>query len=344
MTNHKDKDIEAQFRKDAHLDLAKSDAALADIAHPLDRVTLPHHALPQLHLDEIDINSYFCGRAVTAPFYIGAMTGGTDRADAINLALARAAQEAQIGFAVGSQRASLAADRDMKILRKTAPDIPIIGNLGITQLARDGGFDMANRAIDSLEADAMAIHLNPLQEAAQIEGDRDWRHTADALATFIRQSNVPVIIKEVGAGIHPTLAKELHAMGAAYIDLAALGGTNWTRIETLRRDKADRALFEPFLDWGIDLVTSLTHCRETLPDAKLIASGGIRHGLDVAKSLYLGANMACAAGPFLKALEQTDASLNEKNLINVIDIWQAQIKLACFLTNSQNLQELRQIP
>ena len=343
MTNHKDKDIEAQFRKDAHLDLAKSDAALADIAHPLDRVKLPHHALPQLHLDKIDIKSYFCGRLVQAPFYIGAMTGGTDRADAINLALAKAAQEAGIGFAVGSQRASLAANRDMKILRKAAPDTPIIGNLGITQLAREGGFDMARRAIDSLEADAMAIHLNPLQEAAQIEGDRDWRNTADALATFIQMSNVPVIVKEVGAGLHPALAKEIHAMGAAYIDLAALGGTNWTRIETLRRDEADRALFDPFLDWGIDLVTSLTHCRETLADAKLIASGGIRHGLDVAKSLYLGAHMACAAGPFLKALEQEDGSLDAENLMNLITIWKSQVKLACFLTNSQNLQELRQI-
>ena len=343
MTNHKDKDIEAQYRKDAHLDLAKTDAALANITHPLDRVRLPHYALPQLHLDKIDIKSYFCGRLVKAPFYIGAMTGGTDRADAINLALAEAAQEAGIGFAVGSQRASLAADRDMKPLRKAAADIPIIGNLGITQLARAGGFDMAKRAIDSLEADAMAIHLNPLQEAAQIEGDRDWQNTADALAHFIQISNVPVIIKEVGAGIHPTLAKELHAMGAAYIDLAALGGINWTRIETLRRDEADRTLFEPFLDWGIDLVTSLTQCREMLPDAKLIASGGIRHGLDVAKSLYLGADMACAAGPFLKAVEQEDGSLDAENLINLMNIWKSQIKLACFLTNSQNLQELRQI-
>ena len=161
MDKDKNKDIEAQYRKDSHLDLAKSPDALAQIAHPLDEVRLPHYALPQLHLDEIDITSYFVGKLVSAPFYIGAMTGGTDRADAINLALAQAAQETGIGFAIGSQRAALAAGRDMSQLRKIAPDSPIIGNLGITQLASTGGLDMAERAIESLEADAMAIHLNP---------------------------------------------------------------------------------------------------------------------------------------------------------------------------------------
>ena len=339
----KNKDIEAQYRKDSHLDLAKSNDALAQIAHPLDAVRLPHYALPQLHLDEIDITSYFVGKLVSAPFYIGAMTGGTDRADAINLALAQAAQETGIGFAIGSQRAALAAGRDMSQLRKIAPDSPIIGNLGITQLASEGGLDMAERAIESLEADAMAIHLNPLQEAAQLEGDRDWRGTEKALSAFIERAKVPVIVKEVGAGIHPTLARRLQAMGAAYIDIAGLGGTNWTRIETLRRPDADKALFEPFLDWGIDSLTSLTSCHKALPDAKLIASGGLRHGLDVAKTLYCGAQMACAAGPFLKAIEDEDGALNPKNLIDLIEMWKSQIKLACFLTNSQNLQELRQI-
>ena len=344
MDKDKNKDIEAQYRKDSHLDLAKSNDALAQIAHPLDSITLPHYALPQLHLDEIDITSYFAGRKVLAPFYIGAMTGGTDRADAINLALAQAAQEAGIGFAIGSQRASLAAGRDMSQLRKIAPDIPIIGNLGITQLASEGGLDMAERAIESLEADAMAIHLNPLQEAAQLEGDRDWRGTKEALSAFIQRAEVPVIVKEVGAGIHPELARQLQAMGAAYIDIAGLGGTNWTRIETLRRPQSDKELFEPFLDWGIDSLTSLTSCHKAVPDAKLIASGGLRHGLDVAKTIYCGAHMACAAGPFLKAVEGKDGALNSQNLFDLIEIWKSQIKLACFLTNSQNLQELRQIP
>ena len=341
--NPKNQDIQAQYRKDSHLDLAKTDAALAHITHPLDSVILPHYALPQLHLDEIDIRTYFCGKLVQAPFYIGAMTGGTERADKINLALAKSAQESGIGFAIGSQRASLAAGRDMKHIRQIAPDIPIIGNLGITQLARPDGMDMAKRAIESLDADAMAIHLNPLQEAAQLEGDRDWRGTFEALQRFITDIDIAVIVKEVGAGIHPKLAKELHALGAVYIDIAALGGTNWTRIETLRRADGDRALFAPFLDWGIDLVSSLKGCRESLPDARLIASGGIRHGLDVAKTLYLGADMSCAAGPFLRAIEADDGSLNEENLIQLIEIWKSQIQLACFLTNSQNLQELRKI-
>ena len=342
MSDDKYKDIQAQYRKDCHLDLAKTNDALAQITHPLDSVTLPHYALPQLHLDEVDITTYFCGRQVTAPFYIGAMTGGTPRADAINLALAKAAQEAGIGFAIGSQRAALAAGHDMAHIRKMAPDIPMIGNLGITQLAGSDGHDMAMRAIEAIEADAMAIHLNPLQEAAQLEGDRDWRTSFEALADFIQASPVPVIVKEVGAGIHPRLAKQLHGLGAAYIDIAALGGTNWTRIETLRRADSDRAVFEPFLDWGIDLVTSLTSCRAAIKDGKLIASGGLRHGLDVAKSLALGADMACAAGPFLKTVEKQDGTLDVNNLLKLIDTWKSQVKLACFLTNSQNLQKLRQ--
>lgn len=328
-----DKNKQAHQRKDNHLDLAKQPLAKAAIDHPFDSMHFRHYALPSLHLDKIDITTRFLSKKMDAPFFIGAMTVGTDRADAINRALAEVAQSHNIGLALGSQRAGLSSGRDQSDLRKIAPDIPLIGNLGITQLASPSGHDMALRAIEAISADAMAIHLNPLQEAVQPEGDHDWRHTEDALASFIALSPVPVIIKEVGAGLHPDLVAKCHAMGAAYCDVAGLGGTNWTRIEAARRD--DNAPYAPFLDWGIPLDKALISARQTAADCRLIASGGLRHGLDVAKSLALGADIACAAGPFLKTLEQDDNSLDKAKLSEEIANWKLQIRLACFLTNCE---------
>ena len=338
------KDTSAHQRKDAHLDLAKLEANQAQISHPFDAIRLPHHALPNSALDEIDLRARFVGKRLASPIFIGAMTGGTDRADAINHALAEVASDAQIALALGSQRASLAQSRTQRALRAQNPNLVLIGNLGITQLAAKGGHDMAMRAIDDIEANAMAIHLNPLQEAAQIEGDHDWTGTLEALNSFIAAAPVPVIVKEVGAGISAALARELDSLGAAYIDVAGLGGTNWTRIEVARHTADETAaLFAPFLDWGIDTATALRSIRSALPHAKLIGSGGIRHGLDVAKALALGANMVCAAGPFLRALEQPDGTLCQDRLASTLATWHQQLRLACFLTNSRNISDLKDL-
>lgn len=340
MTNTKDN--QAHQRKDAHLDLAKAPASQAQITHPLDSVTLMHHALPTAHLADISLETRFCNTMLASPLFIGAMTGGTDRADKINHALAEVAGDQNIALALGSQRASLSQNRSQHSLRAAHPNLVLIGNLGITQLCATGGLDMAMRAIEDIEANAMAIHLNPLQEAAQIEGDHDWRGTQDALADFIAKSPVPVIVKEVGAGIHGTLAALLAGMGAAYIDIAGLGGTNWTRIEVARRQetKEDDGLFTPFLDWGIDTKSAIIGARAALPQGQLIASGGIRHGLDVAKAIALGANMVCAAGPLLRALEDEKQSLNQERLSQSLKIWHDQLRLACFLTNSKKASDL----
>ena len=345
--NQHDKDLSAYLRKDAHLDLAKQLELTAQITHPFDNVRLLHHALPGLNLSDITLHTSFCGKSVSSPLFIGAMTGGTPRATAINHALAEVAADKNIALALGSQRAGLAKGLSQKALRTAHPQLVLIGNLGITQLASETGFDMAMRAIDDIEATAMAIHLNPLQEAAQIEGDHNWKGTADALASFIAKSPVPVIVKEVGAGITPALAEQLIAMGASYVDVAGLGGTNWTRIEVARHDDDDATAtetqdrFAPFLDWGIDTKTALSEARHALPYAKLIASGGMRHGLDVAKSLALGADMVCAAGPFLRAVEPQADTISTQNLSDYIDSWHEQLKLACFLTNSKKFTGLR---
>ena len=335
-----DKDKQAHARKDAHLALAKRDEALAQIAHPFDALSFQHYALPDVNWPDISLATHLARKQVASPFFIGAMTGGTDHADHINQALAEVAESHQIALALGSQRASLAQGRSYGFIRKAAPTIPIIGNLGITQLAAPDGVAMAHAAIEAVEADILAIHLNPLQEAAQPEGDHDWRGCRDALARFISTSPVPVLVKEVGAGLHPQLAEELEAMGAAYLDVAGLGGTNWTRIETLRRSAEDAALFAPFLDWGIDSVSSLQGCVARVTQSKLIASGGIRHGLDVAKALALGASYVCAAGPFLKALAPDETGLSQSALSETITRWQDQLRLACFLTNCADIRAL----
>ena len=329
----------AQERKDHHLDLARSDGAMSGTSTGLDRVRLTHNALPECDADDIDTHCYFLGHKLSMPLMIGAMTGGTDRADGINLNLARAANEAGVALAVGSQRAALETARDQSALREAASNIPLIGNLGGVQLARKDGLDLAKRAVDAIEADALAIHLNPLQEITQPEGDRDWRGVEAAIISLVDSLPCPVIIKEVGAGISVDVAGRLIAAGVYAVDCAGLGGTNWTRIEAMRRDNA--TIYEPFLDWGIPTLDAILALQSALPDMRLIASGGIRHGLDAAKAYWLGAEIVAAAGPFLKAAETKAGKPTPDTLLDTLQQWKKQVEMALFLTGSANLSAFR---
>lgn len=327
-------------RKDSHLDLARSCQSRSLVSHDLDRVQLEHNAMPECHFDDVELSARFLGHTLSMPIMIGAMTGGTDRADAINRLLAEIANETGIALAIGSQRASLEAGRDQSSLRALAPDIPIIGNLGGVQLAKPGGIDLARRAVDAIQADAMAIHLNPLQELAQPEGDRDWRGVEEAIASLCETLPCPVIVKEVGAGISASVAARLMSAGVSYVDAAGLGGTNWTRIETQRRD-GDEDVFTPFLDWGIPTLDAIVQIRADLPDLGLIASGGIRHGLDAARALWIGADIVAAAGHFLTLAEDAEGRLTPDVLRHGIRKWKDQMRMSLFLTGSQNLAEFR---
>ncbi|MEK9961130.1 MAG: type 2 isopentenyl-diphosphate Delta-isomerase [Rhodobiaceae bacterium] len=337
--NAKEHDVKASERKDAHLALAASDLARSGVDAGFDRVRLDHCALPECDLATIDITTTCLGRPVSAPLFIGAMTGGTAHADAINLALATIAEAAGIALAVGSQRASLEAGRSQAAMRDKAPSVPLIGNLGGVQLAMPGGIDLAKRAVADLQADAIFIHLNPLQEAVQPEGQTDWRQVLGAIAATVRELEVPVMVKEVGAGIGPDVARRLFDVGVHAVDIAGLGGTNWTRIEAARR--SDASLFDPFLDWGLPTVEALQAVRTACPNGRLIASGGIRHGLDVARSLWLGAALASMAGPVLRALTVDGVQAPDPAAaMDVIERCKDQLSLALFLTGAPDLAGL----
>ena len=331
-------------RKDEHIDLAKQDAALAQIPNSLDHVRLTHQALPECDADQIDASIRFLDMPLDAPIMISGMTGGSPRGDAINGVLAELANTHKLAFGVGSQRASLNQKNSQSGLRALASDIPLIGNLGAAQLIEQGddsGIDLARRAIDDLEPNALAIHLNPLQELVQPEGDRNWYGVKDMLARLVKLADIPIIIKEVGAGLSVKTIMELRDIGITCFDIAGLGGTNWTRIENSRTDQTRQDIMEPFMDWGIPTCSALQDAHNAVHDIQLIGSGGVRHGLDIARCIWLGADIAAAAGPFIKAVELADGKLSPDRLNHVLGIWKQQIKVAMFLTGSKHIKALK---
>lgn len=335
-------------RKDAHLNLAAEPQAQSRRSTGLERVTLQHQALPELALSEIDVTADLFGRRFTMPLMIGAMTGGSARGDRLNLALAEAAAAENVPLALGSQRAALAAYADGAAaaeLRRFAPDAFILGNLGGTQLAKPGGLDLALRAIAAVRADAMMVHLNPLQEAVQPGGDTDWRGVTAAVADLVAAGGVPVCVKEVGAGLSATAITALYDAGVRTVELAGAGGTNWTRIEQQRREAA--AAFAPFLDWGIPTLQALQAVqqhRAAWPGLAVIGSGGLRDGLDVAKTVWLGADFTAAAQPFLQAGLDKPHDAAVAAIRATLAVWRNQLALACFLTGSADMAALRVAP
>lgn len=349
-------------RKDEHLTEALKPEMQGGHANGFDRIHLTHQALPELNLADIDVTARLFGNNFSIPLMIGAMTGGSARGDALNLALAEAAQAANVPLALGSQRAALQGDdialANARAMRAHAPDCFILGNLGGTQLTAEGGIDKAEggidtalRAIEAIEANAMAIHLNPLQEVTQPGGDTDWRSVADAIARLVDKTatqNIPIYVKEVGAGLSVQAIERLYQAGVRHVELAGYGGTNWARIEQARRDRAENASPEaeitaPFLEWGLNTLDTLQNAvekRSNWPDLQIIASGGLRNGLDSAKALWVGADFTAAAQPFLRAgLDKPhDEAVSE--ISKQLNIWEKQISLACFLTASNNIAAL----
>lgn len=330
-------------RKDQHLDVILSGRGRHGRDGGLDAVRFVHEALPDLDYGKIDLGADFLGRRLKAPLLISSMTGGPARAEAINARLAEAAQHLGIALAVGSQRAALEAGGapglDMA-LRLKAPDTPILANIGAAQLTRGVGPDEARRIVDMVAADALIVHLNPLQEACQPEGDRDWWGVGAALEALIRTVDFPVVVKETGAGLSAATCRRLAAMGVAALDVAGAGGSNWALVEGERAESpADKAHAAAFGDWGIPTARAIAEARAACPRTLIIGSGGIRDGVDAARVIRLGADMVGQAAGVLAA-----ATVSTEAVVAHFQTVIRQLKTVCFCTGSANLTALARAP
>lgn len=292
-------------RKSEHLRInLEKDVRFPHLTTGLERYRFVHNALPEISLADVRTNTTFLGKALQLPLLISSMTGGTAEAQRINRHLAEGAQAAGIAMGLGSLRAVLEAPHlaDTFRVRRLAPDILLFANLGAAQLNTGFGLEECRRAVDLVEADALFLHLNPLQEALQADGDSDWRGLLSKIEDVCHGLDVPVAVKEVGWGISAPVAQRLVNAGVTAIDVAGAGGTSWSQVEMYRAPtERRRRLCAEFADWGIPTADSLLRVREALPTIPLIASGGLRSGTDLAKVLALGADLAGLAGPFLKA-------------------------------------------
>ena len=331
-------------RKDQHLDVILAGKARHGRDSGFADIHFVHEALPDLDHGKIDLGADFLGRRLKAPLLVSAMTGGPKRAEAINARLAEAAQHLGIALAVGSQRAALASEGptpglDMS-LRLKAPDTPILANIGAAQLTRGFGVDEARRVLDMIAADALVVHLNPLQEACQPEGDRDWWGVGAALEALVKALDAPVVVKETGAGVSAATARRLADMGVAALDVAGAGGSNWATVEGERStEPGDKAHAAAFADWGIPTARAIAEVRAACPKTLVIGSGGVSDGVDAAKAIRLGADMVGQAAGVLAA-----ATVSTEAVVAHFQTVIRQMRTVCFCTGSPNLTALRKAP
>lgn len=286
-------------RKQQHIDAVLNDPQVDRHQDGFSAIRLMHRALPEVDFTNIDISSRFLGQDIRFPFLISSMTGGAAlNLGDINIHLAEAAEACQVPMAVGSQRAMILDDA-AKItfeLRKYAPTVPLIANMGAVQLNYGFGLDEARRAIDVLEADALYLHLNPLQEVIQPEGDTDFANLANKIQALAENIEVPIILKEVGCGLSPQDIELGLSAGITHFDVAGRGGTSWSRIEAHRADNDTGFLFQ---DWGLTTLESLKLAEPYQEKAHFIASGGIRNGMDMIKAVIMGGRLCGVAAPLL---------------------------------------------
>jgi isopentenyl-diphosphate Delta-isomerase len=332
-------------RKDSHLDLVLAGAGVVPaIATGFDRVRFSHCALPEIDLAAIDLSTEWLGCRLGAPLLISSMTGGALRAEHINRNLAEAARHLRIPFAVGSQRVALSGESRSGLTRQLrdslGSDVPLLSNIGAAQLLEADGLRSAQQVVEDIGADALIVHCNPLQEALQPEGDTSWRGVRDAIAHLVRTLAVPVVVKEVGAGLSGPVVRQLVEIGVQAVDVAGAGGTSWAAIEAGRaQDRFQAAVAAPFADWGIPTARALIDARTVAPDVFLVASGGIRNGLDAAKAIRLGADLVGQAAGILPAATQSPEAVVEAFSVTI-----EQLRIACFCTGSHDLAALKQAP
>jgi isopentenyl-diphosphate delta-isomerase len=302
-----------------------------------------HEALPDIDLDKVNIRSEIFGKVVNTPLLISSMTGGTAEAHAINLQLAEAAQESGIAMGLGSMRAAI-EDSSLEYtyeVRDVAPDIPLFANLGAVQLNYGYGFAECLRAVDMIEGDALILHFNALQEAVQPEGDGNFSGLLSKIEQVCRQLPVPVIAKEVGWGFSEATARRLASAGVSAIDVAGAGGTSWSQVEMYRAPTERLArVAGAFIDWGIPTSQSIQYCRRAAPDLPIIASGGIRNGIEVAKAVAMGAQLVGIAGDFLRAVNKDGVG----GAVRLAETISDELRVAMFVSGAADIKALSQTP
>jgi isopentenyl-diphosphate Delta-isomerase len=326
-------------RKADHIRICLEEDVQFRASSGLEKYRFTHCCLPEINYADLDIKTTFLGKSLGAPLLISSMTGGTTQAQQINQRLAQVAQTYGLAMGVGSQRVAIEQDHTAPTfqVRSIAPDILLFANLGAVQLNYGYGVAQCQRAVDLLQADALILHINPLQECIQPQGDLNFSGLLAKIAQVCAKLSVPVIAKEVGNGISAAMAAQLIQAGVQAIDVAGAGGTSWSLVESQRAPKPLlQQLGQTFGDWGIPTAECLVEIRQ-VHQIPLIASGGLRNGLDVAKSIGLGADLAGMALPFLQA-----ADISTEAVIDRVELLIAELKTAMFCTGSRQLIDLRQ--
>lgn len=327
-------------RKAEHLRInLDRDVSAKGVDAGFDGYRFEHRALPEIDLKDVDPSISLFGRTLAAPLLISCMTGGTKDARRINRRLARVAQECGFAMGLGSGRALIESPEAIGTfdVRSRAPDVVLFANLGAVQLNKGYGFDECRRLVELLRADALVLHVNPLQEALQPEGDTCFNGLLAQIARLCDRSEFPIVVKEVGWGIAARDVRSLFDAGVAAVDVAGAGGTSWSEVERYRIAEPWRArVAGAFAGWGIPTAQALIEARAAVPEATLIASGGIRPGLDVVKALALGADMVGIAGPFLRA---ANASLDTAREFGTELV--ETLRIAMFCAGARSPRELR---
>lgn len=332
-------------RKDSHLAICLEDEVdfYSNTSNGFASYRFDHDALPELDYAKINLETELFGKKLAAPLIIGAMTGGTERTGEINRRLALAAEKAGVGFALGSQRKMLRQKPGSDVVasyavRKFAPKLPLLfGNLGAVQFNYGVTPRDIQDLIEGVGADAFNFHLNPLQEAIQPEGDRNFANLIPQMRECISQLKVPVLAKEVGSGISETTARKLKQLPLAGVETAGAGGTSWSKIESLRTENAtQRSTGNLFARWGIPTSESVVVCRQELPGLKIIASGGMRTGIEMAKAIALGADAVAMALPILKAAEKS-----VDDAVEAIEAILTEFRTALFVTGVSSVEDLK---
>ncbi len=332
------KDTQIKDRKSDHIHINLEKDVASGLTTGLENYRFIHEALPEISLGSVNPSQTLFGKDLQFPILISSMTGGTDEAARINRNLAIAAQEVGLAMGVGSQRAALNDPTTAKTfqVRQYAPDILLFANLGAVQLNYSYGIEECRLAVEMIEADALILHLNPLQEALQPEGDSDFSNLAERISAIKSQLPVPLIIKEVGWGISRQTAQRLYEAGVDAIDVAGAGGTSWSQVEMHRiQDPYQAQTAGAFIDWGISTAESLQTVCQVFSDRPVFASGGLRNGIEIAKCLALGASLSGMAGLFLKAANQSP-----EIAVKTMEMIANQVKIAMFASGAATLAEL----